>query len=234
MTELNEIEDLGFSSNLEVLRQMVDLKGKRVIDAGCGSMVFTKILTELGADVLAIDPDPIQAESNRNGEPIAGVEFKEAGADNLPAEDNSIDGVFFSYSLHHVPSEIYPQVFSEVFRVLKPGGFLYVIEPVDCPANQVMLLFNDEERVRALAQEVLQSVAKPAFETFRYLRYFGYRKYESFEHYAEHYSSRSFNTYKPENVWADEVREAFEKHGAPDYEFESPRVVAFFQGFKAI
>ena len=131
-----------------------------------------------------------------------------------------------------MPSEVYPQVFSEVFRVLKPGGFLYVIEPVDCPSNQVMMLYNNEERERALAQEVLQEVAKPAFETCKYVRYHGVTKYESFEHYAEHYSNRSFNTYQPEKVWSDEVREAFEKHGSPDYEFESPRVVAFFNGLK--
>lgn len=229
---MSEIIDLGFSSNVEVLQQFVDLKGKYVVDAGCGSMIFTKHLSGLGASVLAIDPDPVQAELNREGEPIPNVEFVEAGADKLPAEDRSVDGVFFSYSLHHVPSEVYPQVFSEVFRVLKPGGFLYVIEPVDCPSNQVMILYNNEERERALAQEVLQEVAKPAFETCKYVRYHGVTKYESFEHYAEHYSNRSFNTYQPEKVWSDEVREAFEKHGSPDYEFESPRVVAFFNGLK--
>ena len=229
---MSEIVELGFSSNVEVLQQFVDLKGKFVLDVGCGSMVFTKHLSELGANVLAIDPDPVQAELNRTGEPMPNVKFKEAGADKLPVEDSSLDGVFFSYSLHHVPTELYPEVFSEVFRVLKPCGFLYVIEPVDCPSNQVMMLYHNEERERALAQEALQNIAKPAFETCKFVRYHGVTKYESFEHYAEHYSSRSFNTYKPENVWNDEVREAFEKHGAPNYEFESPKVVGFFQGLK--
>ena len=64
---MSEIIELGFSSNVEVLQQLVDLKDKCVIDAGCGSMIFTRILTELGARVLAIDPDPVQAELNRNG-----------------------------------------------------------------------------------------------------------------------------------------------------------------------
>ena len=127
---MSEIVDLGFSSNMEVLQRFVDLKGKFVVDAGCGSMIFTRHLSELGARVLAIDPDPVQAELNRDGPPIPDVEFQQAGAENLPVGDNSVDGVFFSYSLHHVPSELYPQVFAEVLRVLKPDGFLYVIEPL--------------------------------------------------------------------------------------------------------
>ena len=99
-----------------------------------------------------------------------------------------------------MPSEVYPQVFSEVFRVLKPGGFLYVIEPVDCPSNQVMMLYNNEERERALAQEVLQEVAKPAFETCKYVRYHGVTKYESFEHYAEHYSCLLYTSPSPRDA----------------------------------
>ena len=230
---MSEIVDLGFSSNMEVLQRFVDLKGKFVVDAGCGSMIFTRHLSELGARVLAIDPDPVQAELNRDGPPIPDVEFQQAGAEKLPVGDNSVDGVFFSYSLHHVPSELYPQVFAEVLRVLKPDGFLYVIEPVDCPSNQVMMLYHNEEQVRALAQEALQELAKPAFENTKFVRYHGVVKYESFEHYAEQFSNRSFSTYPPEAVWADEVRAAFEKYGAPDYEFESPKVVGFFQGVKA-
>ena len=87
-------------TNLEVINHFVSLDGKFVIDAGCGSMTFTRLLLELGARVLAIDPDPVQAKLNRAAEPLANLEFVESGAELLPVESRSVDGVFFSYSLH--------------------------------------------------------------------------------------------------------------------------------------
>ena len=227
-----QFDDLGFRTNVDVLKSFIDIKGMNVIDAGCGGMTFTRHLSELGGNVLAIDPDPVQAELIRNGETLERIKFIEASADNLPADDDSIDGVFFSYSLHHVPAELYPRVFSEVKRVLKPDGFLYVIEPIDCPMNQVMKLFHNEDRERALAQDALQTLAGPIFEEASFVQYHGYREYDSFEHFAEFFTSKSFNTYQTKNVTAPEVRAAFEKHGAPNYKFASPKMVGYFKHVK--
>lgn len=56
-------------------------------------------------------------------------------------------------SLHHVPLPLLDQALSEVARVLRPGGHLYVSEPVyDGPLNEIVRLFNDEGEVRAAAQ----------------------------------------------------------------------------------
>ena len=228
----SQFNDLGFRMNVDVLKNFIDIQGMTVIDAGCGGMVFTRHLSDLGANVIAVDPDPIQADLNRKSEPVEQINFVEASADKLPAEDDSIDGVFFSYSLHHIPAELYPQVFSEVKRVLKPDGFLYVIEPIDCPMNQVMKLFHDEDRVRALAQDALQTLAKPIFEEASFVQYHGFRQYDSFEHFAEFFTKKSFNEYQTESVTAPTVKAAFEKHGAPDYKFASPKMVGYFKNVK--
>ena len=194
-------------------------------------MTVSKMLAEHGAHVLAIDPDPIQAEKNRvNGTP-EGIEFVECGADLIPAEDESVDGLFFSYSLHHIPAEIYPAVFQEVNRILKPGGFIYVIEPTDCPLNEVMVLFHDEEAERAAAQNALHEIAAPFFECKEEVVYHSKRKFESFDAFARHYASRSFNSlYTEADVRADQVREAFERLGAPDYVFDAPKRVMYLSG----
>ena len=63
-----QFDDLGFRTNVDVLKSFIDIKGMNVIDAGCGGMTFTRHLSELGGNVLAIDPDPVQAELNRNGD----------------------------------------------------------------------------------------------------------------------------------------------------------------------
>ena len=50
-------EKLEIDKNVEVLRRQIKLAGKQVVDIGCGSMTFSKILAGEGATVLAIDPD---------------------------------------------------------------------------------------------------------------------------------------------------------------------------------
>lgn len=231
--ESTAMEDLGCVTNIEVINKFFELNGKSLIDAGCGDMTVARMLAENGALVLAIDPDPVQAKRNRESEPIPGIEFVESGAESIPVGDASVDGVFFSYSLHHIPAEIYPEVFQEVRRVIKPGGFLYVIEPTDCPLNQVMILFHDEEQERAAAQTALQELAKPFFETCVEVEYHNIRQYESFEEFACHFASRSFNNlYTEEDVRAPQVQEAFERLGAPDYRFTAPKRVMVLKNFK--
>lgn len=194
-------------------------------------MTWTRHLSELGARVLAIDPDPIQAELNRVGDLIPNVEFVEAGADKIPAESDTVDGFFFSYSLHHIPAEIYPQVFDEVLRVLKPDGFLYIIEPVDCPINEVMKLFHDEDRERAAAWTALEQLAISAFSSSEVVKYHSFSQYESFDDFATQFAGRSFNSlYTEADVRSLKVEEAFERLGQPDYRFQSKKQVMFLQG----
>lgn len=224
--------DLGEITNLAAIQQHLSLRGKFVVDAGCGNLAFTQILLDEGARVLAIDPDPVQAESNRQIDPVPHLEFAETGAESIPAESNSVDGVFFAYSLHHVPEAILSNVFDEVLRVLSPNGFLYVIEPIDCPLNQVMKLFHNEDKERATAWAALKSFAESNFQSVESFTYHSYSQFDSFDHFARHYGNRSFNPdYTEADVRTPQVEAAFEKHGKPDYRFASPKNVMLMREF---
>ena len=217
--------ELGCRTNIDVVAERIDLAGLTVIDVGCGGMTFSRQLAEHGASVLAVDPDPIQAEKNRAAVDNR-IQFFETGADHLPADDASVDGVFFAYSLHHVPAAIYPALFTEVCRVIKREGFLYVIEPAGGPLNDVMMLFHDEEQVRSDAQVALNEIAAANFETVEQLTYHSFREFESFEDFANQFSSKSFNSsYTAEQVYADQVRDRFEALGSPGYRFAAPKQV---------
>ncbi len=229
-----DIQDPGCITNLQVIRQLVPpLADRFVIDAGCGDLTLAGQLAECGARVLAIDPDPVQAEINRATEPVRHVEFVETGAERLPVPPRSVDGVFFSYSLHHIPAAIYPAVFGEVVRVLRPEGFLYVVEPIACPLNDVMKLFHDEDRERADAWRTLEERAAPAFRTIKHVICHSVSQYNSFDHFATHFGSRSFNSmYTEADMRRPEVRDAFERLGGPDHRFQSSRQVMYLQGLK--
>ena len=230
------LADHGRSESVDVIRSLLSLGEKNVIDAGCGGLGFTRKLVGLGARVLGVDPDPIQSELNRqllSEQPVPGLEFVESSAEQLPADDGSVDGVFFVFSLHHIPESIYESVFNEVLRVLSSDGFVMVIEPKSCPLFDIMRLFHDEDEELAAAQRVLREEVVPLFETSQLVTYHGVRKYESFEQFADASTSKSFNPhYTPADVRREEVREAFEKH-APDYRFQMPKHAMLLRGKKA-
>ncbi|MCP3903200.1 MAG: class I SAM-dependent methyltransferase [Planctomycetes bacterium] len=226
--------DLGCTNSIDVINDLVSLAASTVIDVGCGDLTFTRQLAEHGARAQGVDPDPKQAARNREADAIANVAFVEAGATALPVADGAADGVFFSFSLHHVPAIEYPQVFAEVRRVLKPTGYLCVIEPADCPLNEIMRFFHDETRVRSDAQDALVQLAVPAFESHATFRYHSYVQFDSFDAFATHYGTRTFNPdYTEADVRRPEVEAAFERLGAPEYRFESPKQMMFLRGLRS-
>jgi SAM-dependent methyltransferase len=227
------IQDLGCTTSLDVIKERIPLAGLFVIDVGCGDMAFSRQLVDAGARVLAVDPDPVQAERNRAAAPVEHLAFVESGAGALPAPDATADGVFYSFSLHHVPANLYAAAFAEVVRVLKPDGFLCVIEPTASPLNEVMKLFHDEDRERAAAQDALSTLAAPAFAEHEEYTYHSFIEYESFDAYAQGHGGKSFNSgYAEADVRRPEVEAAFERLGAPDYRFASPKSMRLFRGLR--
>ncbi len=225
------IEDLGCLDNLEFINRCVSIAGKTVIDAGCGDLSFSRQLAQLGSRVMAIDPDPIQAERNRSVEIPAGVSYFETGAERLPFDEGQIDGVFFVYSLHHIPAEQFPAVFNEVCRVLKPDGFVIVIEPLDCPLLDVISLFHDETVQRGLAWRAVSELWLPTFAENRVMTYHNYRSFASFDEFAHHFASRSFNsTYSEGDIRRPKVQSAFQQVAAADGRFKAPRIAGVMQG----
>ena len=96
------------------------LRGRTVIDLGCGPGFYTRALRDRGADVIPIDNS--EAELRLAGEPVEGAVIADAGA--LPLDDESVDGAFCSNLLEHTPDT--PAVIREIERVLRPGGWAYI------------------------------------------------------------------------------------------------------------
>ncbi len=59
-----------------------------------------------------------------------GIEFVEAGAQNVPFPDDAFDLALMLKSLHHVPIDLMDQALEEVARVLRTGSLFYVPEPI--------------------------------------------------------------------------------------------------------
>ena len=113
---------LGCATDIEIIGRLVELEGRTIADVGCGDGRVARALADLGATVVGVEPDPIQAAKNREADAHPGVTLIEGAAERLPQDTASVDGVIFSKSLHHVPREGMDAGLREAARVLKPGN----------------------------------------------------------------------------------------------------------------
>src|SRR5665647_671461 len=136
----------------DILDELLHLKGSTVLELGCGKAEKTRIVAEKAASVLALEVDERQLAKNLAITDLPNVRFTHGGAEKIPAADSNFDIVLMFKSLHHVPGELMDSVFSEIQRVLKPGGIAYISEPVyGGDFNEVLKLFHDERAVREAA-----------------------------------------------------------------------------------
>ncbi len=142
---------------LLILNQLVPLGDQQVIELGCGS---ARLLRELlrrfpGTRATGLEVDAVQHAKNLAA-PAERLRFIAAGAEAIPLPDEQFDLALMLKSLHHVPLPRMGRALAETRRVLKPGGLLYVSEPVYAgELNELNRLFNDEREVRAAAQAAL-------------------------------------------------------------------------------
>ena len=226
-------EDLGRVDEIDVIDRLVSLAGLKVVDVGCGGGRVTRQLVERGAEALGVEPDPIQAEKNRAAEAVPGLTFIEAPGQALPVEDGSVDGVFFSYSLHHVPREHMDGALAEAARVVKPEtGFRYVLEPMLSGSMEAVYRpFHDETAVRTLAYEALARAAVPLFTEARELRYHEPERYDDFATFVEGLVGTTYSSFPREKVDTPEVEAMFETGKADDgYVFTQNSRVNLFRG----
>jgi ubiquinone/menaquinone biosynthesis C-methylase UbiE len=209
---VSDAEDLGEADEMDVIDRLVPVTGLNVVDVGCGGGRLARQLAERGAKVLGVEPDPVQAEKNRAAEAVPGLAFVEAPGQALPMDDGFMDGVFFSYSLHHVPREHMAGALAEATRVLKPGtGFLYVLEPLLAGSMEAVYRpFHDETEVRTLAYDALRRVAAPCFGEAHELRYREPVRYDSFATFVEEVAGTTYSYFSRERLDTPEVRAMFE------------------------
>jgi len=104
----------------------IDLRGKRILDAGCGNGRGLTLLerTFRPSRLVGIDLMPEQIERAKARQLNATVRVADITATGEP--DASFDAVFVFGILHHVPA--WRDALRELARVLVPGGVLLVEE----------------------------------------------------------------------------------------------------------
>lgn len=108
-----------------------DIRGKTVLDLGCGNGEKLPPLIKRGAHVIGMDisPELVDLARQRLEEEcgIGTAELLVGSAYETGLPDNSIDVVFSSALLHHLDL---PKARAEIYRILRPSGRFILREPI--------------------------------------------------------------------------------------------------------
>jgi ubiquinone/menaquinone biosynthesis C-methylase UbiE len=120
-TAVESFAGVGFPFRADVIGE-----GNAVLDIGAGTgtdtLTAARIVGPKGK-VYALDMTPAMLAKLRRNVALVGavnVEVVEGNAESIPLADASVDVVTSNGVLNLVPDK--PQAFSEIFRVLRPGG----------------------------------------------------------------------------------------------------------------
>jgi ubiquinone/menaquinone biosynthesis C-methylase UbiE len=103
---------------------MKKVKGKRILDVGCGPGRDSKYFSDKGFDVTGIDLTKNFIKIASKNAPKA--KFMLMDMRKLEFPDNSFDGLWACASLLHIPKEDAESTLKEFRRVLVPKGLIFI------------------------------------------------------------------------------------------------------------
>jgi demethylmenaquinone methyltransferase/2-methoxy-6-polyprenyl-1,4-benzoquinol methylase len=170
---MNDVMSLGIHRYWK--KVAIDLSGvragQRVLDlaGGTGDLAakFSNLVGETGQVVLS-DINPAMLEEGRkkliDKGLVGNIDYVLADAEDLPFESNSFDCVTMAFGLRNVTNK--DKALSSIFRVLKPGGRLLVLEFSKTPSENLRKIYDlySEHLIPKLGQWIANDEA-----SYRYL-----------------------------------------------------------------
>lgn len=205
-------------NELDTLASLVPLPGLQIIELGCGAAKLARELLQRHPDcaVTGVEVDARQHTKNL-ASPQRGLTFLSGVAQAIPAGDGTHDLALMLKSLHHVPVAEMARALADIARVLRPGGHLYVSEPMfDGALNEITRLYNDEQVVRLAAQAALDAAL--ATDTWTEVAQRHFMVPVHFDDFAQFEKRMVLQTYADHRLSADtlaRVRQTFESNLGP-------------------
>jgi ArsR family transcriptional regulator len=116
-----------------------------IADLGAGDGSFSLLLAQNAAKVIAVDSSAKMIEFARDQarrHHLKNLDYRLGDMEELPIDDESVDLVFFSQSLHHA---LHPQqAIAEAARILRPGGRIAILDLAKHRFEEAREMYADE------------------------------------------------------------------------------------------
>lgn len=126
----------------DYVKKFIDLKGKTVLDVGCGGGVFSESMAANGSHVTAIDlaEESLEVAKLHLYESHLTIDYRNQSVEDFADQNpNTFDVIVCMEMLEHVPD---PQsIVDACAKILKPGGWLFLSTINRSPAAMILGIF---------------------------------------------------------------------------------------------
>lgn len=107
--------------------------GDKVLEMGCGTGTLSlaaKAQVGSSGEMTGIDiaPEMVAAARIKAARKSAAITFQEGSIASIPFPDKRFDVVMCSFMIFHMPEDVMLKGFTEIYRVLKSGGHLFIFD----------------------------------------------------------------------------------------------------------
>lgn len=121
--EWHEKKTLSYDWSRQINEFVKILKGKRVLDVGCGVGRDISVFLRKGIEIEGFDYSEEAIKKCQAKYPTVSFHIGNFQETNFP--DNSFDGIWACASILNTSKEDLPNLLNEFLRILKPGGIIF-------------------------------------------------------------------------------------------------------------
>ena len=114
---------------LDKLGKVIKLKGKTVLEIGCGAGTRSVQIGKRTKTLTAIEPNSNLIKEAIKNNSSKNIEYQVGNAIKLKFKPKLFDITIFTLSLHHVPTAKISNAIKEAVRVTKKNGYIVFLEP---------------------------------------------------------------------------------------------------------